>query len=82
MNKTIVYSYDNAGNITFKVTYALTAEGVIPSSHISTDTYAYSSGQWGDLLTSYNGNTITYDEIGNPLSYYNISSYTFTKRGA
>ena len=24
---------------------------------------------WGDKLTSYNGETITYDEIGNPLSY-------------
>ena len=24
---------------------------------------------WGDKLTRYNGETITYDEIGNPLSY-------------
>ena len=33
------------------------------------------------MLTSYNGRTITYDEIGNPLSYYNGSSYTFTWDG-
>ena len=30
------------------------------------------------MLTSYRGVNITYDEIGNPLSYYNGSSYTFT----
>ena len=36
---------------------------------------------WGDLLTSYNGVAITYDEIGNPLSYYNGENYTFTWNG-
>ena len=35
----------------------------------------------GDLLTSYNGTAITYDAIGNPLSYYNGSSYAFTWNG-
>lgn len=35
----------------------------------------------GDLLTSFNGTAITYDEIGNPISYYNGSSYTFTWTG-
>ena len=33
-----------------------------------TYTYADTLG-WGDLLTQYNGQTITYDEIGNPLTY-------------
>ena len=37
--------------------------------------------QWGDLLTSFDGVTITYDAIGNPLSYYNGTSYTFTWEG-
>ncbi|MBQ3215976.1 MAG: RHS repeat-associated core domain-containing protein [Oscillospiraceae bacterium] len=34
-----------------------------------TDTisYGYGSTIWGDLLTSYDGTTITYDTIGNPL---------------
>ena len=36
----------------------------------------------GDLLTSYNGNEITYDEMGNPLSYYSgWRRYTFTWEG-
>ena len=34
-----------------------------------------------DLLTAFNGVSITYDGIGNPLSYYNGSSYTFTWNG-
>ena len=41
----------------------------------------YTGSEWGDLLISYNGHAITYDEIGNPLSYYNGSSYTFTWNG-
>ena len=31
--------------------------------------YAYGNGTWKDLLTSYDGDTITYDTIGNPLTY-------------
>ena len=31
--------------------------------------YAYGNTGWKDLLTSYNGQSITYDTIGNPLSY-------------
>ena len=33
------------------------------------------------MLTSYDGHAITYDEIGNPLSYYNGNAYTFTWEG-
>ena len=42
---------------------------------------SYFKFYWGDLLTGYNGTTITYDEIGNPLSYYNGTAYTFTWEG-
>lgn len=31
--------------------------------------YTYGDSSWGDLLTEYNGQGITYDEIGNPTSY-------------
>ncbi len=33
-----------------------------------TVTYGYGNADWGDLLTSYGGKTITYDAVGNPLS--------------
>ena len=31
--------------------------------------YEYNNAAWGDQLTSWNGESITYDAIGNPLSY-------------
>ena len=37
--------------------------------------YTYDDSSWGDLLTSYNGDTITYDAIGNPLQYRNGISF-------
>ena len=56
---TFSYSYDDAGNI-------LTANG---------HTYTYGNADWGDLLTAYDGSAITYDGVGNPLSY---RGWTFT----
>ena len=52
-----------------------------PGSTVTTVNLTYSDSQWGDLLTSYDGHAITCDEIGNPLSYYNGSAYTFTWEG-
>ena len=40
--------------------------------------YSYGDTNWGDKLTAYRGVSFAYDEIGNPLSYYNGRSYTFT----
>lgn len=77
LSRTYVYTYDNAGNILTKKTYALTAAGSTPSTLYSTYSYGYTDS-WGDLLTSYRGVSFTYDEVGNPLTYYNGSSYTFT----
>ena len=58
--KTYTCTYDNAGNITSK------------SDGTDTITYTYgtdSDAGWSKLLTSYNGETIDYDAIGNPISY-------------
>lgn len=41
-------------------------------------TYVYGNANWKDLLTEYNGNEITYDEIGNPLTYYNGTEFNWT----
>ena len=64
------YFYDEFGNIT-NVTRTARDGKVTKVSYGYTDTAG-----WGDLLTWYDGHTITYDEIGNPLSYYNGRSYT------
>ncbi len=78
MDRTYVWSYDNAGNILSKKTYALTAAGSTPTTLYSTNTYGYNDTEWGDLLTKFRSHTITCDEVGNPLSYYNRSSYSFS----
>ena len=66
--KTYVYTYDLGGNLLTKTTYAYTQPNSTPNHPLSTVTYGYDS-DWHDLLTSYDGSPITYDEIGNPLSY-------------
>ncbi len=60
-----VYTYDNAGNITSKKTYAFTT-GTLGSVQ-STKNYTYGDASWKDLLTEVGGVSITYDEIGNPI---------------
>ena len=66
LNATYTYSYDNAGNITSKKRYAYTIGTV--GTVLETFSYTYGNSTWGDLLTKYNGETITYDTIGNPTS--------------
>ena len=39
--------------------------------------YTYGNSEWKDLLTAYNGETITYDNIGNPLTYRNGLNFTW-----
>ena len=71
--KTWVYSYDSGGNILKRSEYAYTANALgTPSEEV---TYTYGDSQWKDLLTAYNGKSITYDEIGNPLTY---DGWTYT----
>ena len=68
-NTTTAWTYDNAGNILIRQEYTFTLvddlSTVIPTTTIS---YGYSDSNWGDLLTEYDGQTITYDQIGNPLT--------------
>ncbi len=78
LNATYLYTYDDAGNILTKKYCPLTAGNSAPTQIYATYDYSYSSSAWGDLLTEYLGRDITYDDIGNPLSYYNGFSYTFT----
>ena len=61
------YTYDTAGNITGKT---------IGSTSYN---YEYNNPKWLDQLTGYNGGTITYDNCGNPLTYYDGSSFTWTQ---
>ena len=59
------YAYDAGGNLT-----TVKLNGKVQ------DTYGYTDAGWKDLLTSFNGQAITYDEIENPLAYRD--GYQFT----
>ena len=80
MGETWVYNYDNAGNITSRLVCELTPENEEAIDY-NGNSYTYSSSEWGDLLVKFNNSPITYDAIGNPLSYNNGRAYTFTWRG-
>ena len=62
------YTYDNGGNILSRTEYACSSSGTVSGSGTTTS-YTYGDAEWGDLLTAYNGEAISYDGIGNPLSY-------------
>ena len=61
------YVYDAFGNFLAQRTYAFTLSTL--GSQTSANTYAYGNAQWPDQLTAYNGQTLTYDAMGNPLTY-------------
>ena len=75
---TYTWTYDNAGNILSSKTYAYTT-GSLGSAQ-RTVSYDYSSSSWGDLLTSYWGNSITYDGVGNPLTWGDYGELTWQGR--
>ena len=68
-NCTITYAYDAGGNITTKKTYAYTTDSLDGKTPTETINYTYGNSAWGDELTSYKGEAIEYDEIGNPELY-------------
>ena len=69
------YTYNRAGNLTeWKIQNGDNTETY--EEH----TYTYGNSEWKDLLTAFDGHTITYDVNGNPLSYYNGKSYSMSWR--
>ena len=60
------YTYDTVGNILTE-----SKNGTV------TKDYTYSTGDWKDLLTEFNGEEVTYDGAGNPLAYANSTSWYY-----
>ena len=75
-NKTYTYDYlgqlvgESGGGVNYTVTYD--AFGNITNKNGKQYLYDTQNG-WGDLLVSYDGDTITYDAIGNPTTYRNMA---------
>ena len=76
LNKSYTYSYDAGGNITAKKEYAYTT-GTLGAA-VKTYNYVYGSSGWKDKLTSWNGQSITYDSYGNVKSYKG-ATYTWDR---
>ncbi len=66
------YSYDDGGNIISKSEYDYSTGDL--GEPVETVNYTYDSS-WKDKLVSYDGKAVTYDAIGNPLTY---DGYTFS----
>ena len=73
--KLSTYIYDSYGNI--RKVYGTQQNGD-NFEIVTEDMYSYTDPTWLDRLTAFNGVTITYDDAGNPLSYYNGNAYTLT----
>ena len=70
-SKTIIYDYDLAGNILSRTTYAYTTGSVDGLTPTDTFSYTYGNSIWKDQLTAFNGLSIDYDDLGNPLAFGN-----------
>jgi|GEM_PF-5139809 len=64
-SKVLTYEYNNLGYISKEL-----------QNTICENTHTYDS-EWMDLLVKYNGNSITYDQIGNPKTYYDNSYFSW-----
>lgn len=79
-NRRYEYTYDGNGNILTKQEYEY--DYITQTVGDSTDsiTYLYGNSSWKDLLTSYDGTTISYDASGNPLNWRNANTLEWTGR--
>ncbi len=69
------YTYDTAGNLRNESKSTYNSQGELLNT--TTKDYAYGNSQWRDLLTEVGGVALTYDQSGNPLTYYNgTKTYT------
>ena len=80
----VTYTYDNqgqllkaAGSKTYTYTYDTVGNILTASDGTTTHSYTYGDTNWRDLLTKFDGQSITYDASGNPTSYYNGTRWTF-----
>ena len=74
-NRTFTYTYDAGGNLQQKKEYAYTTGEV--GTALDTIVYTYGSSTWKDILTGYDGQYFTKDNLANPLTYRDGMSFTW-----
>lgn len=74
---TTVYSYDAGGNMTSEKVYSYTTEAEPATEVLSQRTFTYDT-TWKDQMLTCGGKALTYDGVGNLLSY-DGTTFTWTK---
>lgn len=69
---TTVYSYDAGGNMTSERVYAYTTAAVPTTELLSQRTFTYDA-EWKDQMLTCGGKALTYDGVGNLLSYDGVT---------
>ena len=77
LGTTFVYTYDDNGNILSEKIYTYTLGDISVVTPTQNYEYSYDNENWKDQLTGYNGGIITYDEVGNPLTYWNGMNFSW-----
>ena len=79
--RTYLYHYDAGGNLKQVQECQYRTDELHQTDLIGNTNYSYATGTetdgnpvWKDLLISYNGTTIKYDAIGNPLNWNGVSN--------
>lgn len=76
-NKTFSYVYNKGGNLHTVKTYNYTS-GSLPAIAKKTDSYTYVAVGWVDKLAYVRGKHLTYDDVGNLLTY-NGKTHTWSE---
>ena len=71
LNLMMTYTYDKNGNITSRNIFYCNTGILYPGQLIATFTYSYNDPNHPNRLTSYNNQSIQYDNYGNPTVYRN-----------
>ncbi|MBQ4154208.1 MAG: RHS repeat protein [Clostridia bacterium] len=80
------YTYDSLNQlksvtrngVTTEYTYSGGNVTQVKTGGTTVKSYTYGDSEWHDLLTVYNGQQITYDSIGNPLTYRDGYSFNWS----
>lgn len=73
------YVYNSTGNIKAHWTYSLDENGNTVESGADVKYFTHTNADWPDQVTTYDGQSLTYDSSGNPLTYRDGLTFTWTR---
>ena len=73
------YVYNSTGNIKAHWIYDLDENGSIVESGAEVKYFTHTNTDWSDQMTTFDGQSLTYDNSGNPLVYRDGLTFTWTR---